>query len=315
MVRERSHALWAIREFFRERSYLEVETPSLGRTAPPDPYIEPLRVHVGASGPYYLHTSPEIEMKKLLGRGYDRIFQICKVFRVEEFEEHHAIEFTMLEWYMKGGYGQAMEETEMLVRSLARSVGSPVAEAPWSTYRLADLFLDAVGFDPLPLDRESLLVAMGSRGFEVPAGDETWVGLFFRLYVQEVEPRLHREEGPCLVWDWPASITAMAKKKDDHTVERFELYMGGLEIANGYAELLDPAEQRLRLSKDNEVRVRQGKPVFPPDESFLEALARIDGPVAGVAVGVDRLLMALAGKDRIDEVVAGRFRLAEPGKD
>ena len=127
MVRERSTALRAIREFFWDRAYLEVETPCLGRTAPPDPDIEPLRVYVGPSGPHYLHTSPEMGMKKLVGRGYEKIFQVCKAFRIEEFEEHHAIEFTMLEWYMKGGYVEAMEETARLVRSVGRAMESRLA--------------------------------------------------------------------------------------------------------------------------------------------------------------------------------------------
>ena len=125
MVRERHAALRAAREFFYGRGYIEVETPALMRTAPPDPYIEPLEVYVGRSGPYYLHTSPEMGMKKLVALGHEKIFQICKVFRVEEFEEHHAIEFTMLEWYMGGTYLEAMEETTELVRKRRPGVRAP----------------------------------------------------------------------------------------------------------------------------------------------------------------------------------------------
>jgi lysyl-tRNA synthetase class 2 len=140
--------------------------------------------------------------------------------------------------------------------------------------------------------------------------NDAWEDLFFLLFVHKVEPRMRRlSEAPCFVKDWPASLTAMAKRKDDHAVERFELYINGLEIANGYTELLDAAEQRERLLRDNVVRAQRGMRVFPPDESFLEALDRIKGPIAGVSVGIDRLLMALLGKERIGEVLTDRLVL------
>ncbi|MGD0230378.1 MAG: EF-P lysine aminoacylase EpmA [Syntrophorhabdales bacterium] len=311
MIRERNFVLRAIREFFWDRGYIEVETPCLMNTAPPDPYIEPLQVYVGGSGPHYLHTSPEMGMKKLIGRGYDRIFQICKAFRVEEFEEHHAIEFTMLEWYMKGAYTEAMEETAELVRSVSRARGRMPAVDTFKVLRLGDLFVETAGFDPLPLGRQSLFSMMKERGFQGLAPEDTWEDLFFMLYVQDVEPRIREgEEGPCFIKDWPASLAAMAKKKNDHTVERFELYIRGLEIANGYTELLDADEQRKRLSRDNAARVNRGGQAFPLDEQFLDALVHITGPVAGVSVGVDRLLMALAEKERIGDVLFDRFTLS-----
>ncbi len=313
MVLDRHLALRAAREFFYGRGYIEVETPALNRTAPPDPYIEPLEVYVGASGPYYLHTSPEMGMKKLVALGHERIFQICKAFRVEEFEEHHAVEFTMLEWYMGGTYVEAMEETAELVRTLGRAMGARAAgvvEGHLEVRELKALFLEAAGLDPLALDRDALASAMKEGGFQGLAPRDTWEDLFFLFFVQKVEPRICAPgEGLCFIKDWPASLTAMAKKKDDHTVERFELYMNGLEIANGYTELLDAGEQRARLSRDNASRVQRGMRVFPPDEQFLEALGRIRGPIAGVSVGLDRLLMALLGKERIGEVLPDRLSL------
>ncbi len=301
----RHELLKAIRGFFYERGYIEVETPYLMKTAAPDPYIEPLKVFVGDAGPYYLHTSPEMGMKKILASGQMRIFQVCKAFRVEEFREHHRVEFTMAEWYMKGSYNEAIEETKDLVRHAAGAVGGDGAEyisRPWRIFELKDLFIRLTGINPFPLDREALFDAMNRLGFRSLDSADTWEDLFFKLFIQEVEPAI-QAEGPYFLKDWPASITAMAKKRDEHTVERFELYMKGLEIANGYSELLDPVEQRERLSKDNAARARAAKQTFEPDEDFLAALPRIQRPVAGVSLGVDRLLMVLLGKERIGEVL------------
>ena len=311
MIRARHLVLKSLRRYFDERGYVEVETPYLGRCAAPDPYIDPLRVFAADQGPFYLHTSPEMGMKKLLALGLSRIFQICRVFRVEEFEEHHSTEFTMLEWYRPGTYVEAMEETEELIRSVDRELNSEVvryADRPWKVYGLRDLFLEMTTIDPFPLSGEELRILMGARGVGGLKDNDAWEDLFFKLLIQEIEPRLQeREKGPFFLKDWPASLTAMAKKKDDCTVERFELYMGGLEIANGYSELLDREELRMRMVRDNEERLRLRKETFPLDEAFLDAVSNVHGPVAGVSVGVDRLLMALLGKESIGEVLPDRL--------
>lgn len=309
----RHRTLMAIRQFFYDRGYLEIETPYLMKTAPSDPFIEPVKVYVGHEGPYYLHTSPEIGMKKALACGAERIFQVCKVFRVEEFEEHHSIEFTMVEWYRPGTYRDTMDETRDLVRHVGEAAGAPGGIArylrqPWRTYDVGRLFLEFTGFDPLALSADDLRAAMKERGLQCTGRDDNWADLFFRLLVQEVEPRLLQREGsPYFIMDWPAALTAMARRKDEFTAERFELYMNGLEIANGYSELLEPDEQRRRIRADNEIRRVEGKDVYPPDEAFLEALRAISGPVSGVSVGVDRLIMVLLGKERISEVLPDRF--------
>lgn len=307
--------LRAIRHFFFGRAFVEVETASLARHAPSDPYIDPLRVFVEGSGPYYLHTSPEMGMKKVLASGLERIFQICKVFRVEEVEEVHSVEFTMLEWYSPGTYVEAMEETQGLIRFVSESLGGlarQYIETPWRTLELRQLFLEATGIDPFSLSADILLLQMKERGFGGLTEEDTWEDLFFKLFIQEVEPRVHdQKNGPCFVKDWPATLTAMAKRKDSHTVERFELYVKGLEIANGYSELLDAEEQRSRSLADQRKRKSLGKNVFPLDEEFLDALSRITGPHAGVSIGLDRLLMVLLGKETIDEVLPGRLRLRE----
>lgn len=314
VIRSRHVLMKAAREFFYDREYIEVETPYLARSAPTDPFIEPLKAFAGDAGPFYLHTSPEVGMKKFLARGMERIFEICKVFRVEELEDAHSIEFTMLEWYGPGTYEEAISQTEALVRYLDNALrGAPsCASDPWPVYVLSDLFLEMTAIDPLPLSRNELFKQMSNRGFGGKS-DDSWEDLFFKLLVQEIEPRLNeREKTPYFIKDWPASLTAMAKKKDASTVERFELYMAGLEIANGYSELLDPKEQKLRMIRDNEERMRLGKALFPLDEAFLEALEAIPGPVAGVSIGMDRLLMALLGSRSIADVLPGRLILGLP---
>jgi lysyl-tRNA synthetase class 2 len=134
---------------------------------------------------------------------------------------------------------------------------------------------------------------------------DTWNDLFFKLFIQEVEPRIPKE-APYFIKDWPRSVSTMAKRKDAHRVERFELYINGLEIANGYTELLDTTEQRQRFERDNKERRASGKQTFAIDEEFLDALGKLEGPYAGVSIGVDRLLMALLGKERIADVMINR---------
>jgi lysyl-tRNA synthetase class 2 len=310
ILRLRHELLKFLREFFYDRGYLEVETPNMMRTAPPDPHIDPLEAYMGGKGPFFLHPSPEMYMKKLLQHGHSRIFQICKVYRVEELEELHNPEFTMLEWYRKGTYLDAMNEVEDLVGYAAERLGVPEKEyfmRPYRVYELDCLFLDKSGIDPFPLHRSDLFSAMKKAGFQGIDERDTWNDLFFKLLIQDVEGRME-DEGPYFMKDWPQSISTMAKRKGGNKVERFELYIRGVEITNGYTELLDPGEQRVRFMKDNEERSRLGKEVFPIDEEFLDVLAGLEGPYAGVSVGVDRLLMTLLGVRCVDDVLVQRVR-------
>ena len=307
----RHELLRGIREFFYGRDYLEVETPCLMKTAPPDPYIDPLSVFVGGKGPFYLHTSPEVHMKRLLQYEYRRLFQMCRAYRVEELEEIHNIEFTMLEWYREGSYEDIMREVRDLVSSLAERLRPGDGSRFTPPYRIFDLdrlFVERTGIDPFPLDRDSLFHAMEGAGFKGLDARDGWDDLFFKLLIQEVEGRIE-EEKPYFIKDWPLFISTMAKKKGPNKVERFEFYIDGVEIGNGYTELLDSAEQRARFARDNRERVRLGKETFPADESFLGDLSRLEGSYTGVALGVDRLLMKILGLERIDEVMIHRFRV------
>ncbi|OPY72304.1 MAG: Elongation factor P--(R)-beta-lysine ligase [Syntrophorhabdus sp. PtaU1.Bin058] len=313
ILRMRHELLKAMREYFYDLGYIEVETSNLMRTAPPDPQIDPLTVFVAGSGPWRLHTSPEMGMKKLLAAGSGKIFQICKVYRVEEFDEVHSIEFTMLEWYRKGDYRDIMREVEALVAfvsgRLLRNRQTRFA-GPFTVCDLGSLFIEKTGIDPFALGRDGLFRAMQDRGFAGIDDRDDWNNLFFKLFIQDVEPELKADE-PCFVIDWPQSVSTMAKRKDADPgrVERFELYINGLEIANGYTELLDREEQRARFLADNRERARLGKDQFPTDEEFVESIGKLDGPYAGVSIGVDRLLMVLLEKTRIDEVMVNRFRV------
>ncbi len=309
VLKARHDLLKGMRDFFYRNGYLEVETPFLSPYAAPDAFIEPLRVFVDGVGPFFLHTSPEMGMKKLLLSGHDKIFQICKVFRVEEFDVHHNTEFTMLEWYMPGTYESAMLETKRLVDSVVSDLGTVESSffgKPWKRFDLGALCLETVGINPLPLGQAELFAAMRDKGIAGIRQDEGWQDLFFKLLIQEVEPRL-RGDAPYFIEGWPRQITSMAKRKDACTVERFELYMKGLEIANGYTELLDPAEQRQRFLDENALRQSSRKEPLPSDSAFVEALGSLKGPYAGVSLGVDRLLMVLVGREAIGDVLCARF--------
>ena len=309
ILRARHEMLRAVREFFYDRDYLEVETPNLLVTSPPDPHIDPLEVRVGEKGPFFLHTSPEVHMKRLLPLGQDRIFQICKVYRVEELGEIHNTEFSMLEWYRDGTYEDVMQETADLTAFVAGAVNGADRwrdELPYPVYELDRLFVEHVGMDPFPLSRDAFFAALREKGFRGIDDRDGWNDLFFKVLIQEIEGRL-AGGGAYFMKDWPRSISTMAKARGSHKVERFEFYMDGVEIANGYTELLDPAEQRARFERDNEERRRLGKETFAIDEAFLHALSRLGGPYGGVALGVDRLLMKLLGLSRIEEVTIHRF--------
>jgi elongation factor P--(R)-beta-lysine ligase len=311
-LKKRHELLRAIRQFFYDRGYIEVETPNLMKAPAPDPHIDPLKAFVGGKGPYFLHTSPEMGMKKLLPSGQNRIFQICKVYRVEEHEEIHNTEFTMLEWYREGTYVEAIKETNELVSYVAGELlgeEGRLYQKSFSSYELETLFHEKTGINPFGLGRNELFMVMKQKGFPGINDGDALSDLFFKLFIQYIEGTVGKDE-PCFIIDWPALISTMAKEKCDNPakMERFELYMRGLEIANGYTELLDQAAQRKRFLDDNEERKRLGKTTFAIDEEFLTSLGQLTGSYAGVSVGVDRLLMALLKADTIDVVLPGRIR-------
>ena len=287
----RAALLASIRAFFQARRVLEVETPLLGTATAPERHMEPLPCRGG-----YLRTSPEMEMKRLLAAGSGPIYQICRAFRQDEAGPLHNPEFTILEWYRPGwDWQELMAEVEALTRDLLG-----IGPARRLTYRQA--FLDHAGIDPFSADRATLEAAV--RG-AVPGGLDR-PGLLDLLLLQRVEPALKQSGGAVFLSDFPPWAAAMARidPGPPAVAQRFELYVDGVELANGYQELTDAAEQRRRLEAVNRERATEGAASLPLDARFLQALEAGLPGCAGVAMGVDRLLMCRLQATDLREVLA-----------
>ncbi len=295
----------AIRSFFKERGYIEVETPIVVRSPGMEPNLTPFETVVvepnGTKHAAALITSPEYAMKKLLGRGLEKIFTMTKVFRnEEELSGTHNPEFTMLEWYQQDAdYQVCMDETEALIQATAQAVGSS-SLSPCSRTRVRDLFLQHVNIDLDKSDEQTLADACVHHQIHTAPSD-TQSDLFYRLFLTKIEPNL---SGNRFVYDYPkyqASLSHLTL--DGKYGQRFELYMNGLEICNGFTELTDATEQRARFAEEAAERKTTGKTVHPIDEDFLDLLPSLRSPTFGNALGVDRLHMALTGRRKIEEVM------------
>ncbi len=279
----------AIRAFFDERGYLEVETPV--RISPPalERYID-----AEFSGDAWLRTSPEFHMKRLLAEGISRLYQIGPCFRRGERGDFHRTEFTMLEWYRVGAdYRELLRETRELLGGVIRAAtgsggfdsawGRVVVEGEWLEWSVAEVFSRWAGWDP------------------VAEWDEE---RFERDLLFRVEPRLPRER-PCVLIGYPAAAAGLARrsKEDPRLAERWELYLGGIELVNACSELTDVEEQRQRFAEWAEGRRREGRPVYSLDEGYLRALEKGLPACAGAAMGVDRLVMLLCGARTLAEVI------------
>jgi lysyl-tRNA synthetase class 2 len=306
----RARALAAIRAFFGARAFLEVQTPAIvpspGLDLHLDAFEVPFRAGPGARAPAeprcgYLITSPEYQMKRLLAGGVPRCFQLCACFREGEVGSRHNPEFTMLEWYRAfTGVDAIIAETEALVREVARALGCGEAltvngarvamDAPFERLAVGDAFARYAG---MPAEEA---ITLATRDEDA----------FYRILVETVEPALARAERPVFLLDYPAPFASLARlrESDPRVAERFELYVAGVELCNGFGELTDPVEQRARLERDQAERRRAGKPVYPIDERFLAALEEGMPPSAGNALGVERLVAVCLGHDRIGEVTA-----------
>jgi len=311
----------AVRDYFQAEGFDEVETPCLVPAPGMEPHIRAFEVPFvpetpeGRERTLYLHTSPEYAMKRLLAAGFEKVFQLCKVFRNGEIAAHHNPEFTMLEFYRAGAdYGALMQDLEELLVRGARAVsgadhfevqGRRVAlTPPFERLTVRDALLSRTGLDLAALDDgPKLRAAAEAKGHRLSPDARDFDDVFFQLFLTEVEPTLGRER-PTFLIDYPASMASLSRlKPSDPTVaERVELYVGGVELANGFSELTDGPEQRRRLVEEQELRRRLGKPVYPLDEKFLEAVGRLP-PAAGIAVGLDRLLMLCLGAERLNEVL------------
>lgn len=302
LLRARAELLAAIRRFFAARGVLEVETPLLCRQGITDPAIEPLMVVGGASigtQPRYLQTSPEYAMKRLLAAGSGPIYQLARAFRDGEAGSRHNPEFSLLEWYRPG------MDHQQLMAEVAELVCHCLGPRPWQALSYRDVFLQSVSIDPFTASTAALREAARDR-FDLGAleGDrDLWLDV---LLSHVVEPWLG-SRGLCFVYDYPASQAALARtalRDGIEVAERFELYVDGVELANGYHELTDPAEQRRRFERDNRRRQQCGAAPRSIDERLLAALAAGLPDCAGVALGVDRLLMLASGESDIRRVLS-----------
>ena len=301
----RARLLQRIRAFFQARNVLEVETPLLSQAAVTDPHIESFAVQMlQQDTPRYLHTSPEFAMKRLLAAGSGSIYQVCKVFRQGEAGRQHNPEFSMLEWYrLDFDHHQLMAEVDDLLRELLDGYRTLTGTLRLS-YR--EVFQRYAGLDPLLASIVELQATVKQRGIDVTGLDEKhkdpWLDL---LMTHVVEPDLP-QECPVFIYDYPASQAALARIRqgEPSVAERFELYLGGMELANGFHELTDAVEQRQRFEADLTTRDATGMPSVPVDERFLNALESGLPPCAGVALGIDRLVMLATGMESISDVLA-----------
>lgn len=307
-LRLRARIASEIRAFFASRDVLEVETPFLSAATVPDLHLASLSCRYGEGGALYLQTSPEYAMKRLLAAGSGPIFQISKAFRDGEAGSRHNPEFTLLEWYRPGfDHHRLMDEVEELLHRILSPAQLDGRSARRLTYREA--FLESLGLDPHSASLPALAAKAETADLDPPPdlGRDDLLNLLISC---AVEPALARANprGITFVHDFPASQAALARTTQDpdgnEVAERFEAYVGGMELANGFHELTDPAEQRRRFEADRAERRRRGMPVPPLDENLLAALEAGMPESAGVALGVDRLVMLAAGASRIDEVIA-----------
>ena len=304
IIKGRARIVSDIRHFFSQRHVLEVDTPILSRAAPTAPYLESFKTEFIPMGSidkasYYLQTSPEFAMKILLAGGSGSIYQIAKVFRNGERGRLHSPEFTMLEWYRPElNLEELMDEVAALLQTI-----TSYSESVRFSYK--EVFSQYLNINVLVCSKDELqklaIKKLPSFSGDFYLDRDGWLEL---LMSQVIEPELASLKKPVFIYDFPASQAQLAKVKLDNDGEqvaaRFELYAGGLEVANGYDELLDAKELRKRFEYDNQQRLKLGKAEMPIDEKLLAAMDLGLPPCTGVALGLDRLLMLAMNKESID---------------
>lgn len=329
----RGEILKGIRDFFYRRDFVEVETPILAKYPNLEPYIDYFCVCSAnaqkaklkgndkffCQPDFYLPSSPEYYMKRLLARGMKRIFQICKSFRDEPSASLHLPEFTILEWYRaEADYFDIMRDTEELILHLTQQI-----KGEWSFFYQDKKFYLSIPFKKISVAEamrqfaavdiieastpEKLAYEASKLGIFGANPNESWDTIFFRIFLELVEPKLGISE-PIFLYDYPASMASLArlKKSEPPVAERFEFYLCGLELANGFSELNDPVEQRRRFLQTQKIREDMSLPVPELDEEFLRELKDVP-PSGGIALGVDRLVMIFADVKDISKVVAFPF--------
>ena len=320
----RGAILRATRVFFETRGFAEVETPALQASPGLEPHLKAFATILEEPGAgkhrLYLHTSPEFAMKKLLAAGVPKLFQLAHVFRNAERGATHSPEFIMLEWYRAGAtYRDLMEDCRALLIDALKAAEreffsyqgkrSDPAMA-WEIISVAEAFQKFAGMDllataPDPLTPDLKLLAKAAKPLGItPHRGDSWEDLFFRIFLDRIEPKLGTP-APTLLYDYPISMAALARAKpgDRRVAERVELYVCGLELANGFSELTEAKEQRARFNRDMSLKRKLYGAAYPVDEDFLAALEAGLPESAGMALGFDRLVMLACGAATIDQVL------------
>jgi elongation factor P--(R)-beta-lysine ligase len=303
-LKKRAEIIAKIRQFFFERGVWEVETPALSLGTITDPYIQAIqaKAHIaGALKTLYLQTSPEYSMKRLLAAGSGSIYQMAKAFRDDEAGRFHNIEFTLLEWYrLDFNHHQLMDEVDALLQLI-------LGCHPAKRYTYREIFEEKIGINPHAISLEYLRDIAYEKGLEDVKGinssdKDLWLQ---RLMSDVIEPELVGES-PFMIYDFPISQASLAQiqKTIEPVASRFEVYCQGIELANGFHELLEVNEQAKRFTEDNHKRAAQGLSVIEIDQRLLAALEAGLPPCAGVALGVDRLVMLALGADDIQSVIS-----------
>lgn len=315
----RSIVVKAIRDFFWEQKFLEVETPQLVNLPSMEPYLEVFETTLIDEQKHsyraFLTSSPEFAMKKLLAAGYENVFQICKSYRNEEgWSSRHNPEFTILEWYRTNAdYTAIMEDCENLFRFIAERLGMEELHFRGKTFSLSEQWerltvaesfqhYANVGEETM-LSHEKLIEKAEEKGYAIDS-ETTWEQAFNQIFLTEVEPKLGQGK-PTILYEFPAEMAALSRKKaaDPRYAERFEFYVDGLELGNAFGELVDAEEQFKRLREDRAEKERIGRTLFDVDLDFIDALKSGIPPCAGIAVGVDRLCMLFLDAPTIQDTL------------
>lgn len=321
-----------IRNFFTKKKLLEVETPIMVTIPGMEPHLTPFETELlipKSRKKVFLNHSPELQMKKLLGAGFENIFTITKVFRnTEIFGNLHSPEFTMLEWYReKANYKNLMRDCENLLAHLVPSKKLIYQskkidlKTPWPRISTHKLFLKYCKIDLLKNRTLSQFKKTAKENHYDTNGCQNWNDIFFKIFLNHIEPKLSKVAAqhehattnrnpaatvrPLFIYDYPASQAALAKisPKNPFFAERFELYIAGIELANAFSELTNAKEQKIRLKDEQKLRKKLKKTVFDIDEEFLKSLESMHKQTAGIAMGIDRLMMLLLDKPSIEDVL------------
>jgi len=316
LIKARSRVVQLMRQWFSDQGFSEMLTPRLVGLPGQEPYLEPFWTRLrkesgeGSERDAALITSPEYAMKRLLAAGLDKIYDLGPCFRNgEPWDGTHDPEFLMAEWYRRdAGLTELMDDTEAMFHWVTSQIHNSkfiiqnpdfrrlTVEEAWREYAQVELA-------PLLGDRAAMAELCSSRFMQSVSPNDDWDDLYFKIFLSEIEPKLGLEQ-PTFLYRYPASMAALARRSadDPRWAERVELYIGEMELANGFAELCDPMEQRQRFIEERELKSKQGKKVWALDERFLADLPRM-GNAAGIAFGVDRLAMLLTGAKSINDIL------------